>query len=133
MSPRIQVLIIDEHPAVCQALVARLSTAPLLEVVAATNSFQSGLQHIRELEPDVVILELKGLSESRLDPIGAISRAISGRSIGVIVLTSYTDDLERAVALQSGAQRYLLKDIDSERLIAEIQQVAEVVNKQLCV
>ncbi len=133
MSPRIQVLIIDEHPAVCQALVARLSTAPLLEVVAATNSFQSGLQRIRELEPDVVILELKGLSESRLDPIGAISRAISGRSIGVIVLTSYTDDLERAVALQSGAQRYLLKDIDSERLIAEIQQVAEVVNKQLCV
>jgi DNA-binding NarL/FixJ family response regulator len=132
MSQKVQILIIDEHPAVSQALVARLSTVPHLEVVAATTSFQCGLQRIRELKPDVVILELKGLSELRLDPIGAISRAISGRSVGVIVLTSYPDDLERAVALQSGAHRYLLKDIDSERLIAEIQQVAEVVHKQMC-
>lgn len=131
MMQKVHILIIDEHPAVSQALVARLSAVPHLEVVAATTSFQCGLQRIRELEPDVVILELKGLSEFRLDPIGAISRAISGRSVGVIVLTSYPDDLERAVALQSGAHRYLLKDIDSERLISEIQQVAEVVHKQL--
>lgn len=128
----IHLLIIDEHPAVSEALVARLNSVPQLEVVATATSFQAGLEHVRELEPEVVILELKGRSLIGLDPIGAISRAVSGRPVGVIVLTSYPDDIERAVALHSGAQRYLLKDIDSERLIAEIQAVAEVVHKQMC-
>ena len=131
MSHMVHLLIIDENPAVSEALHARLNSVPRFEVVATASSFELGLQQIRELEPEVVLLELKGRSQYGLDPIGAISRAVSGRPVGVIVLTSYPDDIERAVALHSGAHRYLLKDIDSERLIAEIQAVADVVHKQM--
>ena len=127
MSHMVHLLIIDENPAVSEALHARLNSVPRFEVVATASSFELGLQQIRE----VVLLELKGRSQYGLDPIGAISRAVSGRPVGVIVLTSYPDDIERAVALHSGAHRYLLKDIDSERLIAEIQAVADVVHKQM--
>ena len=127
----IQLVIIDEHPAVSKALVARLAKAPGLEVVASASSFERGLQKVRHFAPAIVLLELKGRSQYGLDPVGAISRAVSGRPVGVIVLTSYPDKFERAVALQAGAQRYLLKDIDSERLIAEIEEVAAVVQEQL--
>ena len=131
MLQTVHLLIIDENLAVSEALLARLSSVPCFEVVATASSFERGLQQVRELEPEVVLLELKGRSRYGLDPIGAISRAVSGRPVGVIVLTSYPDDIEKAVALHSGAHRYLLKDIDSERLIAEIEAVADIVHKQM--
>ena len=130
MNNQIRVLIIDENPTVREALMARLSAAPELEMVAAAWSFEEGLGKIRSWRPDVILLELKGRSRYGLDPIGTIFRAMSGLPVGVIILTSYPDDLERAVALQAGAQRYLLKDIDSELLISEIAAVAETMNQQ---
>ena len=130
MSSKIRVLIIDENPSVREALMARLSVAPELEVVASAWSFEQGLEEIRTWRPDVVLLELKGRSRYGLDPIGTIFRAMSGLPVGVIILTSYQDELERAVALQAGAQRYLLKDIDSELLIGEIAAVAATVQQQ---
>ena len=130
MSGQIRVLIIDENPTVREALMARLSAVPELEVVATAWSFEQGLEALRAWQPDVVLLELKGRSRYGLDPIGTIFRAMSGLPVGVIVLTSYQDDLERAIALQAGAQRYLLKDIDSDLLIGEIAAVAEAVQQQ---
>jgi DNA-binding NarL/FixJ family response regulator len=130
MSGQIRVLIIDENPTVREALMARLSAVPELEVVATAWSFEQGLEALRAWRPDVVLLELKGRSRYGLDPIGTIFRAMSGLPVGVIVLTSYQDDLERAIALQAGAQRYLLKDIDSDLLIGEIAAVAEAVQQQ---
>ncbi len=109
---------------------ARLSAVPELEVFATAWSFEQGLEMLRTWRPDVVLLELKGRSRYGLDPIGTIFRALSGQPVGIIVLTSYQDDLERAVALQAGAQRYLLKDIDSDLLIGEIAAVAEAVQHQ---
>jgi DNA-binding NarL/FixJ family response regulator len=41
----------------------------------------------------------------------------------VIVLTSYVDEDERQAAFQSGASSYVLKDIDSQRLIRAIESV----------
>lgn len=110
---------------------ARLGADPELDVVATAWSFEQGLEKIRTWRPDVVLLELKGRSRYGLDPIGSIFRAMSGLPVGVIVLTSYQDDLERAIALHAGAQRYLLKDIDSDLLIGEIEAVAESVQGQL--
>lgn len=109
---------------------ARLGEAPELEVVGTAWTFEQGLGEIRTWRPDVILLELKGRSRYGLDPIGTIFRAMSGLPVGVIVLTSYQDALERAVALQAGAQRYLLKDIDSDLLIGEIAAVAESVQLQ---
>lgn len=130
MPDMIRVLIIDEHPAVSEALVARLGAVPHIDVVATASSFEEGLLQVRAWQPQVVILELKGRSRYGLDPIGAISRTLSGRPVGVIILTSYRDDIERAIALQAGAHRYLLKNIDSTQLIAEIEAVATAVHEQ---
>lgn len=122
---KIRLLIIDEHPAVCQALVIRLQAAPSVEVVAATCAFTEGVDYTQTLNPDVILMELKGKGGNDLDSIAAISRLLAQGPLGVIVLTSYLDEGERDRALKAGASRYLLKEIDTTRLITEIEAVAD--------
>lgn len=121
---KIRVLIIDEHPAVCEALAARLGSVASIEVVGAESAFQDGLDCLDIAKPDVIILELKWKSEGDTEPLAAIARRLSGDSTAVIVLTSFVDEAERIHVLQAGARRYLLKDIDTRRLIDEIEAVA---------
>ena len=121
---KIRVLIIDEHPAVCRALVVRLSAVSSIEVVGSAVTYEEGLAGTRILQPDVILLELKGSGENEIEPLHAISGLLAKGPAGVIVLTSYLDEAERQGALEAGARRYLLKDIDTIRLVGEIKEVA---------
>jgi len=121
---KIRVLIIDEHPAVCRALTLRLDAVPSVDVIGSVCDFDEGLACSRTLCPDVVLVEIKGKCDSVARSLRAIARLVAQRSAGVIVLTSYLDEVERDGALKAGAVRYLLKDIDTERLVREIEAVA---------
>lgn len=122
---KIRVLIIDEHPAVCQALATRLNAVTSIEVVGSASTYEEGLAGAGLLKPDVILLELKGSGDNEIEPLNAISRLLVRGPGGVIVLTSYLDEAERQGALDAGARRYLLKDIDSRRLVGEIEAVAD--------
>lgn len=121
---KIRVLIIDEHAAVCRALMVRLSAVASIEVVGSACTYEEGLTETRAYRPDVILLELKGGTESDIAPLDAISGLLARGPAGVIVLTSYLDEVEREHALEAGARRYLLKDIDTTRLVREIEAVA---------
>lgn len=121
---KIRVLIIDEHPAVCQALSARLDAVPSLEVAGTACTLLEGVESAQLVQPDVILLELKSRGDNGIDAIDAVSRLLTCGPTGVIVLTSYLDVIEREDALEAGARRYLLKDIDTRRLIDEIEAVA---------
>jgi DNA-binding NarL/FixJ family response regulator len=123
----INVLIVEEHLAVRRALAARLDSFSHINVVATAASFAEGLELVDQFRPDVILLELKG-TRGLLNPVGEMSQAIAGYPAGIIVLTSYADDDEREAALQAGANRFLLKQIDSARLLHEIEAVASEVS-----
>ncbi len=120
----IRVHIIDEYPAVCEALAARLGSVASIEVVGAQSVFQDGLDCLAITKPDVVILELKWKSDGECEPVAAFVCRRAARAAAVIVLTSFVDEAERNCVMQAGASRYLLKDIDTKRLIDEIEAVA---------
>ena len=124
---QIKVLIVEEHFAVRRALAARLNSFSHIEVVATACNFSEGLEQVGRCQPDVILLELKG-TRDLLNPVGEMNRALAGHPAGIIVLTSYADDGEREAALQAGARRYLLKQIDSARLLSEIEAVANEVS-----
>lgn len=106
--------IIDDRESVRQALAQRLSQAPGIQVVGAASASQEGILQCCTLRPDVVLLEPKLVEGHGLDALPAI-RA-DNPSTRVIILTSYVDDFELEVAMLLGAERYLLKDVDSQRL-----------------
>lgn len=116
-----RLLIIDDHDHVREALRTRLGALPEIEVVGCTGSWEAGLQRALELEPDVVLLETKRADGAGLEALQSFTGRCSFAD--VIVLTSYLDADERAAARSSGAARYLLKDIDTSRLVGEIQSV----------
>jgi CBS domain-containing protein/CheY-like chemotaxis protein len=93
------------------------------------RDLQEGINYACSLKPDVILLEPKP-ADGRDDPQRITTfehirrETANGHPTAVIVLTSYIDEAEREAALRAGARRYLLKEIDSDRLIAEIEAVA---------
>jgi two-component system response regulator DevR len=119
-----QVLIIDEHPHVRRALAARLATTPNIRVMATVSGVEEGLRVAASRHPDVVLLGLRTQGEMRdTSQIERLSRELEVYGAGLIVLTTYSVEEERKQILKAGAKRYLLKNIDSRRLIAEINAV----------
>jgi DNA-binding NarL/FixJ family response regulator len=121
---KIHLLLIEEHPAVRHALKVRLQSSPLVEIVAAVGNAAEGRALSRRLQPDVVILGLQGSHHEELGVMVKMVDSLAQQKIGVLIVTSYADDVEREMLLQAGADRYLLKDINTPQLIAEIQAVA---------
>jgi len=116
-----KLLIIDDRESVRQALEARLGKASEIELIGSTGSSADGIQMALDHQPDVVLLEIKMSDGNGLDTCRQI--LAGGPEISVIILTSYIDEAERQAAFEAGASRYVLKDIDSERLIKAIQTV----------
>lgn len=124
----IEVLIIDEHTAVCQALASRLNAVTSISVVGATCDFGEGMCLAQLARPDIILLELKwsdrhGSRRTHVDTVSAISKLLEAGPWSIIILTSYLDEAEKDVAITAGAKRYLLKDIDTVRLVTEIEEV----------
>lgn len=116
---KIRLLIIDEHKAVRNALQMRLETSPNLEVIAAYRSTAEWAVHQNEI--DVVLLGLKSGGRRPLTSIIQDIEKFHQAGTAVIILASLADDVEKELILQAGAQCYLLKDINSKQLIAEIE------------
>ena len=116
-----RLLIIDDRETVRQALEDRLSHAPEIELVGAAGTSDDGVQAVLDLNPDVVLLEIKMADGMGLDTLQRVRQAAP--SADVIVLTSYMDEAERQACFQAGASSYVLKDIDSQRLIRAIGSV----------
>ena len=118
-SPRIRVLIVDDHPMVRRGLATFLRVYDDLELAGEAAGGQEAVQLCARLRPDVVLMdmampEMDGAAATRL--IRKQSEAVR-----VIVLTSFKDETMIQSALQAGAIGYLLKDVSSEELAQAIR------------
>lgn len=130
-APKIRLIIIEKHPAVRRALRGRLEAAPHLTVVADVSEPAAALPYLIHSDnsekcgetPDVVLLGLHNGPDEELFDTLKVVRQIARCSAAVIVLAPYADEVERLLMQQAGANRYLLKYIDSHQLIHEIESV----------
>lgn len=115
----IRILIIDEHLAAREMLARRLKSLPDFEVLGTTGSISEGLRQMKDLLPDMVLLDTK---MSGTDGIGACRCLCSAAGkCKVAVLTSYVDAEERRLVYRAGACGYLLKEADTPRLAEQIK------------
>lgn len=121
MAEEIRVLICDDHAVVRQGLRTFLETQPDIEVVGEAEDGAQAVQRVRDLVPDVVLMDLV---MPRLDGIEAIRqiRAVSPAT-KVLVLTSFTEDEKVFAAVKAGAAGYLLKDVQPQDLGEAIRVV----------
>jgi NarL family two-component system response regulator LiaR len=119
LSPRIRVLIVDDHPMVRRGLATFLKVYDDLELAGEAAGGPEAIQLCARLRPDVVLMdmampEMDGAAATRL--IRKQSEAIQ-----VIMLTSFKDEILIQSALQAGAIGYLLKDVSSDELAQAIR------------
>lgn len=120
---KLEALIIDEHPSVRRALAARLTNTDQIHVQATASNLSEALVLAEADQPDVVILGLRVLDRERdITEINQMAETISQWGAALLILTSYSVDDDRKAILTAGARRYLLKDIDTERLLNEINR-----------
>jgi len=130
-APKIRVLIVEKHAAVRRALRKRLSATPDLDVIAAVPAPQAAMPFLEVDDaetcagaPDVVLLGLQSGSDEELFATLEVVHQIGRCPAAIIVLAPYADEVEWLLLQQAGVTSYLLKYIDSSRLIQEIHSVA---------
>jgi DNA-binding NarL/FixJ family response regulator len=119
----IKVVIVDDHKLFRQGLRAILSQATDLDLIGEAGTASEAIQLIRDLKPEVVLVDLRLPDDSGVSIIQAFSHDTEGPKF--IVLTTYDGDQEIYRAIQAGAKAYLLKDMPSEDLIMTIRATME--------
>jgi len=119
----VKVYIIDEHAPVRSALAERLGRSSGFKVIGHGGEVQQILSDVQDGKPDLVLLEVKRKDGMGLELLRQLARLRSAPRLAV--LTSYPSEWEEEAALRAGAERYLLKNIDSEDLIATIAEMLE--------
>ena len=115
----IRVLVVDDQRIVCEGIASLLSLQDSIEVVGMAFDGQEAIARAAELQPDVVLMDvrmpiLNGIAATRV-----IRRDLP--DCQVLVLTTFDDDEYIVEALQAGVVGYLLKDIPAHDLAQAIQ------------
>lgn len=119
---RIRLVIVDDHPVVRDGLRGMLESQPDFEVVGEASDGTVALRLANELEPDLILMDLR---MPVMDGVTA-TRQIKSRQPGiqVLVLTTYDSDADILPAIEAGATGYLLKDSSREELYRAIRAAA---------
>jgi two-component system, NarL family, response regulator LiaR len=118
-----RVLITDDHGVVRQGLRMFLSLDPEFEVVGEAENGREALAMARELQPDVVLMDLLMPVMDGISATQAIRKELP--EVEVVALTSVLEDVSVTGAVRAGAIGYLLKDTDSDELSRAIKAAAE--------
>ena len=122
MSAPVRVVVVDDQALVRGAFRVLVDSAPDLEVVGEGENGAEAVALVRELEPDVVLMDIRMPVMDGLEATGAIAGL--GVSTRVLVLTTF--DLDEYVfgALRAGASGFLLKDTPPVQLLDGIRVIA---------
>lgn len=115
-------LLVDDQALFREGLATLLSVRPELRVVGEATNGLEALRRVAELEPHVVLMDL------RMPVLGGVEatrrlRAAHPR-VRVLALTTFDDDADVYGALRAGAVGYLLKDVSADRLVEAIHAAA---------
>ncbi len=119
--PRTKVLVVDDHEVVRLGLVALLEQKESFCVVGEAENATEAINKTLELEPDVVIMDIRLGSDNGIDACREI-RAKRPET-KVIMLTSYADDEAVFASIMAGAVGYVLKKVGSQELINALETV----------
>lgn len=120
---RARILIVDDHPAVREALAIRIARQPNLEVCGEAGDVTEALRLAAETNPDVAVVDISLKSGNGLDLIKRIKD--HDATIRILVWSMHSESLYAERALRAGALGYLNKDQATDKIVEAIQRVLE--------
>jgi len=117
----IRVLAVDDHAVFRGGIVALVSHQSDMTLVAEASNGLEAIQQFRAHRPDVTLMDLQMPEMSGVDAMIAIRGEFPDAR--VIVLTTYTGDVQVLRALKAGARAYLLKNLLHKELAETIRTV----------
>lgn len=117
----IRVIIADDHPIVRDGLKKLLALEDDLEVVGEAGDGREVLERVQELEPDVLLLDLRMPNLDGLSALQALQQ--SNKSTKVIVLTASEDKNEFVQAMKLGCSGIVLKQTAPDLIVKSIRKV----------
>ena len=116
------VLLIDDHELIRQGLAGAFSQADGFEVAGQAGSVADGLALAEELDPDVVVTDVRLPDGTGLDVVRTLRKA--NRRVGLVVLTMYAGDEQLFAAMDAGASGFVGKDAPTSSVISAARQAA---------
>ena len=120
---KIRILLIDDHSVVRQGLRMFLALDPDLEVVGEASNGADGIEQVKKLKPDVVLMDLLMPVMDGITAIQTLRKEFP--DVEIIALTSVLEDEKVIGAIKSGAIGYLLKDTQADELCKAIKAAAQ--------
>ena len=119
----IKVMLVDDQNLVRKGVRSLLELSAEIEVIAEAADGAEAIRMIPEVNPDVVLLDMRMPGLSGLDVLRML--ASQGKLPPTIILTTFDDDELVLAGIQSGARGYLLKDVALADLVNAVKTVAE--------
>jgi DNA-binding NarL/FixJ family response regulator len=120
-SSLIRILAVDDHPLLRNGVVGIVADQPDMKLVAEASNGLEAIQQFRIHLPDITLMDLQMPEMNGIDAISAIRGEFSEARI--IVLTTYSGDVQVLRALKAGARAYLLKNLLHKELLETIRSV----------
>jgi DNA-binding NarL/FixJ family response regulator len=121
MSGKIRLLCVDDHAVMRDGIAFALETQADMELVCEAVSGEEAVKMFRQFRPDVTLMDLQLPGMDGIRTIEVIRESFPKAKI--IVLTTYSGDIQAHRALTAGAAGYLLKHMLRTDLLGTIRKV----------
>lgn len=118
----LNVAIVDDHPLFRRGLIQLLGTIPQFQLVGEASCGRDGIDLVKRLKPDVLLLDLNMKDMSGQEVLKEVKAGDLDTRVIMITVSDQGEDL--VAALRNGADGYLLKDMEPEQMVESLKAAA---------
>ncbi|MCL0056950.1 response regulator transcription factor [Dehalococcoidia bacterium] len=120
---QIKVLVVDDHSLFRGGVVGVIASQQGMQVVAEAENGREAIEKAREIQPDIVIMDLSMPVMGGVEATRLLLEVVPGANVLMLTISEKDEDLFDA--MKAGARGYILKGADPEELVRAVTHIAQ--------